>query len=55
MAAADENMIGKMKYNVHAEGSSREQLEKVLALTGQRCPGTECVTRRIPLEVELKP
>jgi len=44
----------KVKFTVHAEGASRETLEKILKLAEERCPGTECLTQKIPLEVELK-
>jgi len=47
------NIVQKVKFTVKAEGASREQLEKILALAEQRCPGAECVTRSIPLETEL--
>ena len=54
MGLSDENIIKKVKFTVHAEGASRDQLEKILALAEERCPGAECVTRTIPLEVDLK-
>lgn len=55
MGVADEKIIEKVKFTVHAEGGSREQLEKITALAKERCPGTECITRTIPLDVELRP
>ncbi|TEU13468.1 MAG: OsmC family peroxiredoxin [Anaerolineales bacterium] len=54
MGLTDENIIEKVKFTVQAEGASRDELEKILALTEERCPGVECVTRTIPLEVELR-
>jgi len=54
MGLAEDKIIEKMKFTVHASGASREMLEKILKLTEERCPGTECLTRKIPLEVELK-
>lgn len=53
LGLSKKNIIEKVKFTVSAEGASRKILEKVIKLTEQRCPGTECVTRKIPLEVEL--
>jgi len=53
MGVADGNVIEKCKLTVHAEGASRDKLDRVTALTQERCPGVECLTRPIPLEVEL--
>ena len=50
---SDENIIQKLKFSVDAEGPSTEQLEKLLALTQERCPGVECITRSIPMSIEL--
>ncbi len=50
---SSDNIMEKVKFTVKTEGASRDQLEKILALTEERCPGIECVTRPIPLEVEL--
>ncbi len=33
--------------------SLSDKLEKILALTEERCPGMECISRSIPYEVEL--
>lgn len=49
-----DNIIEKVKFTVHAEGAPRDVLEDILALTEERCPGTECVTRALPLEIELR-
>ncbi len=54
MGLANENIIDKIRFTVHAEGASRDDLDRVLNLTKERCPGAECLTRSIPLEVELK-
>ena len=54
MGIGDENIIETVKFTVHAEGGSPEQLAKVAALAEERCPGTECLTRVIPFEVELR-
>ncbi len=54
MGVATENIIDRMKFTVNANGASRDKLEKIVALAKERCPGAECLTREIPLEVELK-
>jgi len=54
MGLTEDKIIEKVKFTVHAGGASREVLEKILKLAEERCPGTECLTRKIPLEVELK-
>ena len=53
MGVAAENIIDKVKLTVHAEGASRDELERIATLAEERCPGTECVTRAVPLDVEL--
>ncbi len=53
MGLSTDDIIEKIKFTVNAEGASRDQLEKVLALTQERCPGMECITRSLPFEVEL--
>lgn len=53
LGLSKDNIIQKVKFTVLADGASRKKLEKLLKLTEERCPGTECVTRKIPLEVEL--
>jgi len=53
MGLSSDDMIEKVKFTINAEGAPRYQLEKVLALAQERCPGMECVTRSLPLEVEL--
>ncbi len=54
MGVSKDNIIEKVRITAHAEGGSREQLERILKLTEERCPGTECVVRSIPLEVALE-
>jgi len=54
MGLTEGKIIEKVKFTVHAEGASRETLEKILKLAEERCPGTECLTQKIPLEVELE-
>jgi len=54
MGLAGENIIDKCKFTVHAEGAARDKLDRVVALAQERCPGVECLTRSIPLEVELR-
>jgi uncharacterized OsmC-like protein len=54
MGAGDGNIIEKCRLTVRAEGASRDDLDRVTALTQERCPGVECLTRPIPLEVELR-
>jgi len=53
MGVTQDNIIDRVKFSVHAGGTSRDKLERIVALAEERCPGTECITRRIPLEVEL--
>lgn len=50
---SSDNIMEKIKFTVKTEGASRDQMEKILALTEERCPGMECITRAIPFEVEL--
>lgn len=54
LGLSDENIIQKIKFVVDAEGPSGDQLEKLLALARERCPGVECITRQVPLDAELK-
>lgn len=55
MGLSTDDIIEKVKFTVHAEGASRDVLDKLLKLAEERCPGTECLSRPIPLEVELRP
>jgi uncharacterized OsmC-like protein len=54
MGLAKDNIIEKVKFTVHAQGASRARLEKIVALAEERCPGIECLTRSVPMEVELR-
>jgi len=54
MGVAGDNIIEKVKFTVNAAGASHDVLQKILKLTVERCPGTECITRNIPFEAELK-
>lgn len=54
MGVSKDNIIEKVKLSVLAEGGTRKQLEKILQLSEERCPGSECVKRSIPLELELQ-
>lgn len=55
MGLSKENIIQSVKFRVHAEADvPRSTLEKILKLAEERCPGTECVTRSIPLSIELE-
>lgn len=54
MGLGNENIVRGVKFTVQAEGAPRGELEAVKALAEDRCPGVECLTREIPLEVELR-
>ncbi|OHE16296.1 MAG: hypothetical protein A2X96_03385 [Syntrophobacterales bacterium GWC2_56_13] len=54
MGLASENIVDRVKFTVNADGASRDKLEKLMTLAKERCPGVECITRTIPLELELK-
>ena len=54
MAVASDDIIEKVKFTVSAAGASRDVLEEMLKLSVERCPGTECITRNIPFQAELK-
>jgi uncharacterized OsmC-like protein len=54
MGVSKDNIIERVKFTVEAAGAPRETLERLLRLAEERCPGTECVTRAIPLSTELK-
>ncbi len=52
MGLSGDNIMEKVKFTVVAAGASRNELERLVNLTKERCPGVECITRMIPLEVE---
>ena len=48
-------IIQNVKLKVHVEAdATRAALERLVKLAEERCPGSECVTRSIPLSVELE-
>jgi uncharacterized OsmC-like protein len=53
MGLSQDNIIERVKFTVAAEGADRATLERLLKVAESRCPGTECVTRAIPLTTEL--
>jgi uncharacterized OsmC-like protein len=54
MGLSEDNIIENVKFTVKAEGASRAELDRLVALSRERCPGVECLTRSVPLEVELE-
>jgi len=54
MGVSKDNIIERVKFTVEAAGAPRETLERLVKMAEERCPGTECVTRAIPLTTELK-
>lgn len=53
MGVSKDNIIERVKFTVEAAGAPRETLQRLVRLAEERCPGTECVTRAIPLTTEL--
>lgn len=53
MGLSKDNIIQRVKFTVAAAGADRTTLERLLKLAEERCPGSECVTRAIPLETVL--
>ncbi len=53
MGISKDNIIERVKFTVEAAGAPRETLQRLVKLAEERCPGTECVTRAIPLSTEL--
>jgi len=53
MGVSKDNIIERVKFTVKCEGPAPSTLERLVKLTEERCPGTECVTRSIPLSVEI--
>lgn len=53
MGLSRDDIIERVKFTVVAEGADRATLERILRLAEERCPGSECVTRAIPLSTEL--
>jgi uncharacterized OsmC-like protein len=54
MGLSDEDIVEHVAFAVDAEGIPRGELERIVALAQQRCPGVECLTRSLPLSVEIK-
>ncbi len=49
-----DDIIKKVRLTVEAEAEAgRDALQRLLKLAEERCPGTECVTRSIPMEAVL--
>lgn len=53
MGLSKDNIIDRVRFTVVAEGADRPTLQRILKLAEERCPGSECVTRSIPLETVL--
>lgn len=53
MGISKDNIIDRVKFTVEAGGADRKTLQRILDIAESRCPGTECVTRAIPLTTEL--
>lgn len=53
MGVSKDNIIERVKFTVEAAGAPREALLRLVKMAEERCPGTECVTRAIPLTTEL--
>lgn len=53
MGLSSDNIVERIKFTVRAEGAPRETVERLMVMSEERCPGTECVTRQIPLQIEL--
>jgi len=50
-----EPIIQNVKLRLHVEADApRADIERLVKLAEERCPGSECVTRSIPLSVELE-
>jgi uncharacterized OsmC-like protein len=53
MGVSQDDIIEKVKFTVVAAGADRAVLLRILKRAEAQCPGTECVTRAIPLSTEL--
>jgi uncharacterized OsmC-like protein len=54
LGLSKDDIIKRVKLTVKVEADAdREELEKLMGLAEERCPGTECVTRSIPFEAVL--
>jgi uncharacterized OsmC-like protein len=54
MGLSEDNIIEKITFTVKAAGPSRDELDRLVALANERCPGVECLTRSVPFEVKLE-
>jgi uncharacterized OsmC-like protein len=51
---SEDPIIEAVKFTVRVKGNAtEEQLKKVKELADKRCPGVECLTRSIPLTIEM--
>ena len=53
MGISKDNIIERVKFTIDAAGAPRDVLQRLVKTAEERCPGTECVTRAIPLTTEL--
>lgn len=53
MGLSKDNIIDRVRFTVDAAGADRATLQRLMRLAEERCPGSECVTRAIPLETVL--
>lgn len=53
MGLSKDNIIERVKFTIDAAGAPRDVLQRLVKQAEERCPGTECVTRAIPLTTEL--
>ncbi len=53
MGLSTDPIIERVRFTVDCAGPDRATQQRLLKLTEERCPGAECVTRSIPLEVVL--
>ena len=51
MGVGNANIIEKVRFTVSAGGVSDQDLDRLVMLTKERCPGVECITQSVPLEV----
>lgn len=55
LGLSNDPILQDVKLRVHVEADvPRADLERLAKLAEERCPGSECVTRSIPLSVELE-
>lgn len=54
MGLTEDNIIEKIMFTVKAVGPSRDELDRLVALANERCPGVECLIRSVPFKVKLE-